>query len=38
MIEAVVAYFLGENTNPCPAEDGVEVMRLIEAFTTKKIS
>lgn len=33
MIEAVVKYFLGEEPNPCSAVEGVEVMRLIEAFT-----
>jgi predicted dehydrogenase len=33
MIEQVVKYFLNESANPCSAEDGVEVMRLIEAFT-----
>jgi predicted dehydrogenase len=38
MIEAVVKYFLGEDTNPCSADDGVEVMRLIEAFTKTTMS
>lgn len=33
MIEKVVQYFLGEADNPCPAEDGAEVMRMMEAFT-----
>ena len=33
MIDAVVNFFLGENTNPCSAEEGVEVMRIIETFT-----
>lgn len=33
MIEKVVQYFLGKGENPCSAEDGVEVMRLMEAFT-----
>lgn len=35
MIEKVVEYFLDENINPCSAEDGAEVMRLIDAFTKK---
>ena len=35
MIEQVVNYFLGEAPNPCAAEDGVTVMRLIEQFTSK---
>jgi predicted dehydrogenase len=35
MIEKVVAYFLGEGDNPAPPEEGVEVMRLMEAFTSK---
>lgn len=33
MIESVVRYFLDEAPNPCSAKDGVEVMRLMEAFT-----
>jgi predicted dehydrogenase len=33
MIEKVVKYFLGEGPNPSPAEEGVEVMRILEAFT-----
>ena len=33
MIEKVVQYFLGQAENPCPAEEGVEVMQLMEAFT-----
>ena len=36
MIEAVVKYFLDESSNPCPPADGVQTMRLIESFTTKK--
>ncbi len=35
MIEKVVKYFLGEGTNPCSAEDGAEVMRLMERFTSR---
>jgi predicted dehydrogenase len=30
MIENVVEYFLGECPNPCSAEDGAEVMRLMD--------
>lgn len=36
MIEKVVQYFLGKAENPCPAEAGVEVMHLMEAFTSKE--
>jgi predicted dehydrogenase len=35
MIEKVVNYFLDKGTNPCPPEDGVEVMRLIDEITKK---
>jgi predicted dehydrogenase len=35
MIENVVNYFLDESPNPCSAEEGVEVMKLIDAFTKK---
>ncbi len=35
MITKVVEYFLGQSPNPCSAEIGVEVMKLIEAFTIK---
>ena len=35
MIEKVVEYFLGEGPNPCSAEDGAEVMRLMERFTSQ---
>ena len=35
MIEKVVQYFLGKGENPCPAEDGVEVMRIMTIFTGK---
>ncbi len=34
MIEKVVQYFLEEGPNPCSGEDGVEVMRLLDAFTS----
>ncbi len=33
MIEKVVSYFLGGGDNPCPPEEGYEVMKLIDAFT-----
>lgn len=33
MIEQVVAYFLDKGENPCTAEEGAEVMRIMEAFT-----
>ncbi|MDB5246444.1 MAG: oxidoreductase domain protein [Segetibacter sp.] len=33
MIERVVQYFLGKGENPSPAENGVEVMRIIDIFT-----
>ncbi len=35
MIENVVNYFLDEGTNPCSAEEGVEIMKLMDAFTEK---
>ncbi len=34
MIEKVVEYFLDEGPNPCCAADGVEVMKLLEEFTS----
>ncbi|GEO11007.1 Gfo/Idh/MocA family protein [Segetibacter aerophilus] len=37
MIEKVVQYFLGEGENPSSADEGVEVMTLLEAFTNKSI-
>jgi predicted dehydrogenase len=36
MIEKVTAYFLDKASNPCPASDGVEVMRLLDAFTHRR--
>jgi predicted dehydrogenase len=36
MIEKVVKYFRDEAENPCPASDGVEVMRVMDAFTAGK--
>jgi len=35
MIEKVVEYFLDESPNPCSAEEGAEVMKLIDQFTAK---
>ena len=32
MIEQVVQYFLGLAPNPCPADEGAEVMRMMEAI------
>ena len=32
MIEATVSYFLGHGPNPCTAEEGSEIMKLLEAF------
>jgi hypothetical protein len=34
MIEKVVSYFLGESTNPCSAVEGLEVMKIIDSFTS----
>ena len=34
MIEEVVHYFLGEAGNPCSADEGVTVMKWLDAFTT----
>jgi len=33
LIEKVVQYFLGNGPNPCPAEEGYQVMRVMDAFT-----
>ena len=33
MINEVVRYFLGQGPNPCNAEDGVQVMKLLHNFT-----
>lgn len=38
MIAKVVEYFLDEGANPCPAQDGVEVMRIIDVFSNAKAS
>jgi len=32
MIQQVVNYFLDGNTNPCPASEGIEVMKIIDSF------
>lgn len=32
MIERVVSYFSGTGENPCPPEEGVEVMRIMDRF------
>lgn len=34
MIQKVVEYFLGTSPNPCSADEGVDVMRMIKAFTS----
>lgn len=35
MIEKVVQYFRGDGKNPCSGEEGVEVMKWMDAFTGK---
>ena len=35
MIQKVVDYFLGKDPNPCSAEDGAIVMKLMDQFTGK---
>ena len=35
MIEKVVQYFLGRQPNPCTADEGVEVMKMMDAITRK---
>ncbi len=35
MIEQVVAYFRGEGENPCSAEEALETMKIMDAFTSK---
>lgn len=35
MIGNVVDYFLDKGSNPCSAEEGMEVMKLIDSFTAK---
>lgn len=34
LIEQTVNYFLGKASNPCTIKDGVEVMKIIDTFTT----
>jgi predicted dehydrogenase len=36
MIESVVRYFRGEIENPCSIDEAVEVMRMMDSFTTKR--
>lgn len=36
MIEKVTQYFLGKGSNPCSADEGVEVMKLIDGFTESR--
>lgn len=35
MIEKIVQYFRGEGPNPCPIEEAVTLMRILDAFTGK---
>ncbi len=35
MIQAAVEYFLGKANNPCSAEDGLSVMKVIDRFCNK---
>lgn len=34
MIEATIAYFLGKRSNPCSAEEGLEVAEIMDNFCT----
>lgn len=34
MIQKIVAYFRGEGPNPCPVEEAVVLMRILDAFTS----
>jgi predicted dehydrogenase len=36
MIQKVVEYFLDQSSNPCSAEEGVEVMKMMGAFTRQR--
>jgi predicted dehydrogenase len=36
MIEQIVAYFNGEQENPCSIEDAIQSMKIIDAFTTHR--
>jgi predicted dehydrogenase len=35
MIEKIVAYFIGEGPNPCPIEEAITLMDIMDAFTAK---
>lgn len=35
MIEGVVRYFRGEGPNPCPANEAIPMLRVMEAFTAR---
>ena len=35
MIQKVVDFFLGEGDNPCPASEGIEVMKIMDSFCAK---
>jgi len=35
MIQETVNYFLGKRSNPCPVEDGVAIVNMMDAFTKK---
>ncbi|HTI58239.1 Gfo/Idh/MocA family oxidoreductase [Mucilaginibacter sp.] len=35
MIEKIVTYFRGEGPNPCPIEEAVTLMKILDAFTGK---
>ncbi len=35
MIEKIVQYFRGEGNNPCPIEEAVTLMKIMDAFTTQ---
>lgn len=37
MIANVVSYFSGLSSNPCTAEEGLQVMRIIDKFTNKNL-
>ncbi|WP_256011949.1 Gfo/Idh/MocA family protein [Desertivirga xinjiangensis] len=36
MIELVVDYFTGKGENPCPAQEGIEVMRIMDSFCQRE--
>lgn len=36
MIQKVVKYFLGQSSNPCSAEEGVAVMKMMESLVVNK--